>query len=337
MIKSLVRMAQHRALVDGLIHLPQHVFGFPSEGDVPDDADRSDEHLFFEFAQSPVRPRRSDFPVGDDRRYHVPRPRRAAPLPAPEPDFQVLRLPVHAATFIEHLGRVPRTGPVLVVDRQQVLPADVGNVLLEQEGAEVLADEVFGLVSEKLHRLVDEGEYAFGTQLVDDIRQGLDEILVALGSVPELHREAAPDAPKPVDVGTQVLRPVRAGHQVVDDSLAQGTVQGIDIVSHGDAGYDRITLGYRRSSAVGQLDRGDDKIEGRRDKRRKRFGDAGGAAGIHRFGGILQRRLDGLYFAFLWKNEKHADKGDSGHGYSIGVFPLLLKTQRTGPRWCRHR
>ena len=44
----------------------------------------------------------------------------------------------------------------------------------------MLAEEVGGIVAQRGDRIIDEGESAFGIQLVDDVGKGMHEILVAL-------------------------------------------------------------------------------------------------------------------------------------------------------------
>ena len=131
--------------------------------------------------------------------------------PAPErppglrlqPHLEVLGLALDAPPLVEELGAEGRAGDDAAEGLEHRVPVHRLGVLVVEEDREMLADEVGGLVAEEADGVVDEGEAALGIQLVDDVGQGMHEVLVA----PLEGVDAAGEAPVEGDEGAESRRP----------------------------------------------------------------------------------------------------------------------------------
>ena len=164
-------------LVDRLIELAEHLLGLAPERDVPDHADRAHEVLAG--GAQVVLARGGHLAVRDDGDDHVVPRRGGRPACACSRTsrFSVLRSMLRLS--LKSLGL--RAGPVIDAAEglEHRVPVHRLGVLLVEEYGEMLADEVGGIVAEEADGIVDEGEASLGIQLVDDVGQGVDEVLVA--------------------------------------------------------------------------------------------------------------------------------------------------------------
>ena len=164
-----------RELVDGLVELAQHVLGLAPQGDVPDHADRAHKGVLARTRG--VFARGCHLAVGDDGDDHVAA--AAGARLALEADLEVLRTAIDAPPLVEELGAERRAGRHAAKGLEHRIAVHRLCVLVVKEYREVLAKEIGGLVAEEPHGIVDEGKAPRGVELVDDVGQGVHEVLVS--------------------------------------------------------------------------------------------------------------------------------------------------------------
>ncbi len=109
----------------------------------------------------------------------------------------------------------------------------------------MLAEEIGGSVAQGGDGIVDEGESAFGVQLVDDVGKGMDQVLVALLQ----DVDSALEAPVQGDEGAEVRGRALGPTGAVPDEVVEGSfleeARGRVLASGDDDEYDRIGPGRR--------------------------------------------------------------------------------------------
>jgi len=140
-----------RQLVHGLIHLAEHLLGFPAERNVADYAHGS---LQFSVALVGIGARGRNLAVRNHLAYQVVQDFRTGVF-FPEAHLEAARLPVYAAPLVEQLGTQGKSGSLAFVLRQQRFPVHGRYVLLVKQRGIVLAEQFFGCIAQDFYGVVD--------------------------------------------------------------------------------------------------------------------------------------------------------------------------------------